>query len=325
MNINTASQEYNSISENVPLTSELERYYNTALTKPDIDILKELYHSPQIQHKVLATNLNTSTNSLSNRFNRLAYIQPPLIITERIGRTKYYSLTETARAFVEHQFPPKNNLVHKFVTTTQDNALLNDTLNILNRFQQVIGTEWDVYMDDILSGNVLLDKKDDESDEIRMLYEDFIINLKKLYAFGKNSCIQDVYNTLNQNVLIHRLKEFLDKELTHYRSLESLFELERQDFEKAFLLIDYVFTQINPIIFRPYDSMQPIQSLMLSTEQINSVTCAILSMVNEFRDYNGNTALAINHWKETYLTTSAALYHIADKCYTIYYSDSKKM
>jgi len=323
MAINTASQEYSSISGNILLTPELIRYYNATLTKLDIDILKELLHSPQTQHKILATNLHTSTNSLSNRFNRLESIQPALIITERIGRTKYYSLTEIARTFMEQQFPPESNLIHAFTTTTQDDALLNDTLKILERFKQVVGTEWDVLLDDILSGKVLLDEKNARSVEIKTLYEDFIINLKSFHILDKTSCIQDVYNTLSQNVLVHRLKGFLDNELTNYRALEPLFKLERQNFEKAFLLIDYAFTQINPTIFRPFDSMQSIQNLMLSKEQINSVICTILSMINEFRNYNGNTTLAVNHWKETYLSTGATLYHIADKCYTIYYSELK--
>lgn len=323
MDINTASQEYSSTNGNILLTSELVRYYNASLTKTDIDILRELYPSPQTQHKALAASLHTSPNSLSNRFSRLESIQPPLIITERIGRSKYYSLTEVARAFVEQQFPPKSNLIHTFTTATQDDPLLNDTLKILERFQQVASTGWDVLMDDILSGKVLLNEseKDAESDEIRTLYEDFIINLKNLHILGKTSCIQDVYNTLNQNVLIHRLKEFLGKELDDYHALEPLFKLERQNFEKAFLLIDYAFTKINPTIFRPFGSMQSIESLMLSKEQINSVICTILDMVDEFRSYNGDTSLAVNHWKETYLSTGAALYRIADKCYTIYYSE----
>lgn len=321
MDTNTASQEYSSINGSILLTPELVRYYNATLTKPDIDILKELLHSPQTQHKVLATNLHTSTNSLSNRFNRLEGIQPALIISERIGRTKYYSLTNIGQTFVEQQFPPKSNLIHTFTNTSQDDALLNDTLKILARFQQVVGVEWDVLMDDILSGKAIPNEKEEESDEIKTLYEDFIISLKNLHILGKTACIQDVYNTLGQNVLVHRLKEFLDNELTDYRALEPLFKLERQNFEEAFLLIDYAFTQINPTIFKPFDYMQSIRSLMLSKEQINNVICTILSMVNEFRTYNGNTTLAVNHWKETYLTTGVTLYHIADKCYTIYYSE----
>lgn len=321
MDTNTASQEYNSINGSILLTPELVRYYNSTLTKPDIDILKELLHSPQTQHKVLATNLHTSTNSLSNRFNRLEGIQPTLVMSERIGRTKYYSLTEIGQTFVEQQFTPKNNLIHTFTKTTQNDALLNDTLKILARFQQVAGAEWDVLMDDILSGKTIPNEKEEESDEIKTLYEDFITNLKNLHILGKTSCIQEVYNMIGQNVLIYRLKEFLDNELTNYHTLEPLFRLERQNFEEAFLLIDYAFSQINPIVFKPFDNMQSIRNLMLSKEQINNVICTILSMVNEFRTYNGDTTLAVNHWKETYLTTGVTLYHIADKCYTIYYSE----
>lgn len=321
MGTNTASQEYSFANGSSLLTPELARYYNATLTKPDIDILKELLHSPQTQHKILATNLHTSTNSLSNRFNRLESIQPALIMSERIGRTKYYSLTEIGQTFVEQQFPPKSNLIRTFTKTAQDDALLNDTLKILARFQQAVGAEWDVLMDDILSGKAIPNEKDVENDEIITLYEDFITNLKNLHVLGKTSCIQNVYNTLSQNVLVHRLKEFLDNEMNDYHALEPLFRLERQNFEEAFLLIDYVFTQINPIIFKPFDNMQSIQNLMLTKEQINNIICSILSMVNEFRAYKGNTALAVKHWKETYLTTGAALYHIADKCYTIYYSE----
>lgn len=323
MDINMASQKYDSLSECIPLTPELIRYYNAALTKPDIDIMKALYHSPQTQHKILAANLHTSANSLSNRFSRLEGIQPALIKTERIGRTKYYSLTEIAQTFLEEQFPPKNNLIHTFAATIQDDTLLNDTLTILERFQRVAGAGWDILMDDILSGKILLNEKDEENAELKTLYEDFIGNLKKLHVLGKGSCVQDVYNAISQNVLVYRLKEFLNHELTDYYSLEPLFKLERQNFEKAFLLIDYVFAQINPTIFKPLDSMQPIQSLMLSKEQINGVICTILGMVNEFRNYKGNTFLAVKHWKETYLSTGTALYRIADKCYTIYYSESK--
>lgn len=325
MNTNTASHEYNSTNENNLLTPELIRYYNTVLTKPDIDILISLFNSPQTQHKVLAANLHTSTNSLSNRFSRLEHVEPALIITERIGRTKYYSLSEIAQAFIKQQFLAKDDRIRIFTALPQDESLLNDTLKILERFQQVVGEEWDEIMDDILSGKIVLDENDEKSSEIKALYEDFIANLKELHILGKTECIQNIYHALSQNLLIRRLKKLINSELNGYHALEPLFKLEQQNFEKAYILIDYAFSQIDPVAFKLSGSMESIQNLMLSSDQLNSIVCAILKMLNEFRELNGNVTLAVSHWKEAYLSNnSTILYRIADKCYTIYYSDSKQ-
>lgn len=325
MNTSIASHEYGSTSENNLLTPELTRYYNTVLTKPDIDILMELLNSPQTQHKVLAANLHTSTNSLSNRFSRLENIEPTLIITERIGRTKYYSLSEIAQAFMKQQFSSKSDRIRVFTAIPQDDALLSDTLKILERFQRVAGEGWDEIMDDILSGKIVLNENDEKSSEMKALYEDFIANLKELHILGKTVYIQNVYNALNQNVLIRRLKKLINNELNGYHALEPLFKLGQQNFEKAYILIDYAFSQIDPVAFKLSGSMESIQNLMLSSDQLNSIVCAILKMLNELRELNGNVTLAVSHWKEAYLSNnSTILYRIADKCYTIYYSESKQ-
>lgn len=324
MNTITVSQEYNATNKSNLLTPELLRYYNAVLTKPDIDILRELFDSPPTQHKVLAANLHTSTNSLSNRFVRLENIEPPLIIAERIGRMKYYSLSEIAQAFMEQQFPPRSDRIRVFTAVPQDDNLLHDTLKILERFQQVAGTEWDVIMDDLLSGKPSLDEKDEKSSEIKILYEDFIANIKEFHILGKTACIQNIYNALDENILICRLKTLIRSELNGYHALEPLFKLEQQSYEKAFSLIDYVFSRINSAIFPPVDSTESINNLMLSDDQLKNVVYAILEMLNEFRTFNGNTALAVNHWKDVYSSASAALYRIADKCYTIYYSETKQ-
>lgn len=147
------------------LTPDVIDYLNSSLSKLGVSILRELYRSPQMQQKNLAASIHTSTTSLSNILSRLENIQPQLLVSERVGRSKYYSLTEIANSYVVQVILPQTNKIHTFSSRSQRDILISETLKAFYQFQDTAGSEWDIILDDLLLSNsdINLSKKNDIS------------------------------------------------------------------------------------------------------------------------------------------------------------------
>lgn len=309
----SGSKEGNVLYYNHILTQDLIIYLNTSLTKYSIAILKEIYHSPHMQQKTLAANLHTSPNSLSNMLNKLESIHPQLLTVEKIGRSKYYTLTEVAELYISQEILPKTNKIHAFSSQHEDN-LVKEALTLLSYFQKAAGADWYIVLDDMLSRRTI---SHSNVDELNDLYIDFINNMKQLKILNKLASIQEIYNSLNQPILIKRLDDYVSTELKRYYALEPLFKLERQDFDKSVLLIDYIFSKIKPSIF-PTPILPPsFKEISVSQEQYSGIYCEFATMIEEFAKYQSNTVGAAAYWKSIYHSDSMSLYLIAEKCHSI--------
>ena len=312
-NAMSESKEEKALHYNHILTQDVISFLNTILTKYNITILKEIYYSPHTQQKTLAANLHTAPNSLSNMLNKLESIHPKLLNVEKIGRSKYYTLTEVAELYISQEILPQATKIHTFSSPHED-TLAKETLILLSYFQEAGGTDWYLVLDDMLSGKTIVHTN---ADELNDLYADFINNMKQLKILNKPASIQAVYDVLNQPILIRRLDGYVTTELKRFYALEPLFKLEKQDFDKAVLLIDYIFSKLKPSIF-PMPVLPPsFKEIPVSQEQYSSICCEFATMAEEYAKYQGDTVGVATYWKSTYNTDSMSFYLIAEKCHSI--------
>lgn len=295
------------------LTPDIIKYLNDSLSKLSIAILKELYNSPQIQQKTLAANIHTSPSSLSNIITRLEAIQPQLIKTERVGRSKYYALTEIAELFVTQELLPKTAKIRPFTPYPQED-LTNSTLRIIYQFQKTAGQDWEILFDDMLSGNT---QTAIANQELNDLYVDFINNVTQLKILHQTSSINEILTTLGNSILIRRLEHYLNDTLKNYYILEPLFKLAKQDYEMAAMSIDYIFAEIYPSYFPLSVSLNSPKDTLFSEEQYLKIFHELVKMFNEFNVYHGDKAKILEHWKTKYCSTNLSLTYIAEKCSNI--------
>lgn len=308
------------------LSPDMVSLLNHSLSKLGIAILKELYQSPKMQQKNLAASIHTSPTSLSNILNKLENIQPQLLIAERVGRSKYYSLTETASLYVAQVILPQSNKIHRFSTLSREDTLISETLDILCQFQETAGQDWDIMLDNILVHDLEADSgistENTGKNELFTLYADFMNHMKQMEISNQTATIHEIHNILGQPVLIKRLNAYLARELANYHALEPLFKLEKQDFEKASRLIDEIFTEIAPNVFpkaseAKYTNNSHINKAV-SDEQYGTIFRKISNMKNELFAYEGDKDLALKHWQTIYPPQSPSIVYIAEKCSYIY-------
>ncbi len=301
------------------LTPDTIKYLNASISKLGVAILKELHASPQIQQKTLAASIHTSPSSLSNILNRLEAIQPQLIKTERVGRSKYYALTETAELYVSQELLPKASNIHPFTPYPQGD-LTNDTLRILYQFQKTAGQDWEIFLDDLLSE----DKQTTITDnELNDLYLDFMNNVTQLQILHQISSIHEIMNALGNSILIKRLENYLSRTLKNFYVMEPLFKLAKQNIETAIQSIDYIFAEIYPTCFPLQASSTFTVDMFFSEEQYLRIFRELLKMSNEFLKYQGDKTKALSHWKLKYCSTDFSLTYIAEKCYSIFIRNPK--
>lgn len=306
------------------LTKEVILMLNASLSKQGTAILKALYESPEIQQKNLAVNIHTSAASLSNIISKMEAIQPSLLKSERIGRSKFYSLTDTAIAYVESELLPKEKpaspKIRPFNSSSLEDALINETIHFFERFQNAAGREWFMILDDLLSGIMELNQL---SGELYDGYMRFMESLIQLRIQQKSIAIRRVYDVVNNNILIKRLERYLDRELKELYVLEPLFDLEKEDFERACALIDYIFCELRPMIFGSAGILY-LEEYSITVEQYYAIHHQISSMINQFLEFHGDKTKAVAYWKEEFHAYNASLRYIASNCYAVYMAEQQK-
>lgn len=313
----TATKRSNSITQST--INEL----NTVLSKSGKSVLLALYRTPRIQQKVLAVNINTTPNSLSNLLSKMETISPPLLDIEHAGRSKYYSLTKIAEQYVASELIPKESYnINTFFSVPTGTSLFDETLKILYQFQSLAGSEWLLIMDDMLLNST---NADNGHDELFNLYTQFIINMKQMYVQKESLSIHKIYDELSNSILTSRLENYLKGSLKDSHALIPLFELEKQNPQKAVELINYAFAEIKPQIFGKDDlSLFPNDDLPVSEEQYHAIFHRLSTMVNEFSDCHGAKLQVLKNWEKTLYTSNISLYFIAEKCNAIYLKESEK-
>lgn len=280
------------------------------LSKTSIEVLMLLNSCKYKQQKDLCVDMHTSSSNLSNIMSRLLAVTPALIHVEKSGRSKYYSLTEIARAYIKQELLPEENAKIRAFTPSYSEDLLNDILRLLNSFKRQAGPAWAVALDNLLCGNF-----SDTDPNLNQLYEDFIDALSRLRAQQRESSLEKVYDALHENILVNRIQKILETTLERFYLMEPLFTVEQQDTRAAFGIIDKIFSELYPT-FYSFDSSSNIPAL--SPKQYHSVFYAIATMKDDLPQNNYSKAETEEYWSSVYYTSNASLSYIAEKYKMLY-------
>lgn len=280
---------------------------NAALPSSATVILQVLYNNPNQQHKALATDADISISNLSNCISKIDSIQPALLKIVKNGRSKYYSLTETGKQYVEQMIlqsqPAK---IRSFFSL--EGSKYDEAIQLLRRFREAAGTNWDVTLIEIMSN-----PNSTENDAIHTLFTDFIDNLIWFKINHKDESLQKVYTVLEQNVLIKMLERHIEQCLKDYYALEPLFQLEKTCMEDAYFIIDDMFNTFNISANESESSVK----MQLTDIQYNAIFYHLRIMMKDFRQYDYNKKAVIEHWKTIYHIINPILLYIAEKCHSI--------
>ncbi|MCM1087904.1 MAG: MarR family winged helix-turn-helix transcriptional regulator [Muribaculaceae bacterium] len=326
--------ETNIITSNNQLPSKTILYLDSNLTKKCKSLLITLHKYQSLNHKELAELLDIKTSGLTNLISRINKIQKKFIESQSIGRCKFYSLSPLAEAYTEIILLPKEN-ARKY---THSSSLYNDlsTSNVidsLKKFQEYEGECWYIVLDDLLffeTRNKIItatDFKDEMfqnnmnyKEETYQNYTNFKNALITLCVQNGRQAVQKIYGILDQEILSWRLDSLLSNILNDFYKMEPLFQLEKEDLQAAYSIIDRIFSELFPEIFGASSS---IYSEILDTKY-SSIYSVIVNMNNEFKKNNYNKSVSIQQWEKKFYTQShySCISYIAEKCNTLYIKKS---
>lgn len=331
--------EYNpTLTENADAaqTSSLQNSAHSMNTLPKSfrKILTTLYSSPCMAQKVLAANLQKSPTNLSNIIARMNVITPQFLTCEKNGRTVCYSLTEEAKRYVEekllpeepaHTVPltvcPADNLTPSTGSgsPSSDSPRTAETKRFLTQFQAKAGAGWAIILDNYLyhEHGGIYEKNDFNFDQsLYNLYDGFMNNMTLLRLEEDFSSIHQIYSILGNEILTQRIDSYFNVKLEGHYSLLPLFELEKRNTEKAFTLIDYIFTQIKDTVSP--DTDMSFAALPVNRQEYLLIKDRINIMVKGFSKYHGNVLQAVRDWQKEFFTANTCLYFIALECEAVY-------
>lgn len=294
------------------LNPEITSLFNNSLTKNGKQILQILYEQPESSHKELYEAIGTSASSLSNLISKIEQITPKLLNVEKRGRNSFYSLSPIARDYVKQELIENNaKKIRPFQTQTYTNVAFDQATSALKDFQQAAGKDWDLKLDELLNDNAMwVDSK------LYGFFHTFIENIIVLRKSGKNELLDSIYTIINQNILIKRIQNYLNKQLLSYYQLEALFTIENTNIQAAMELVDEIFYFLVKCNFNPVSI--PTTDKSITSEEYYGLIKCICQMKEEFDRFYSNhgKAQAVRDWKQKYHSESILLFYIAEKCCT---------
>ncbi len=317
-------------TSNTQLSKNTIFYLNSNLTKKGKSLLIALYKYQSLKHKDLAEILDTRANALTNLITRINKMQKDFILSDSVGRCKFYSLSQIAEAYTEIVLLPKETARNSARTSClQYDFFTCDVLNFLGKFQEYEGDDWYIVLDDLLfteTQNRLTASNDSKGTFIHS-YMDFkeetyqnYTNLKDAFItlivqHGKQSA-EKIYRILDEKILSKRLDFLLSLILNDYYKIEPLFYLEKKDSLVAYSIIDSIFSEYFPEVF----GKTSFSYSDLSPAEYYRIYSVIIQMINEFKENGYDKSISIKQWEKNFHTTdhSNCLSYIAEKCSTIH-------
>lgn len=295
------------------ISRELIHNVDKSLTKGYREILEILYATPNLTQKSLCAQLGKNANSLSNMLARIHEINSSLIKSTKSGRENLLSLGPIGMAYMQSQEAPSDtNKIRSFSNSARDEMLKN-VLESLDGFKQLAPDSWEMKLDNFLVGCP------EENVYLCNAYNKLINNIQLLRIKGYQLTLQNFFDNLGNNILVHRIQNVLNQSLKHFYQLETLFNLANAKPQSAFEIIDDMFLRIYPDIFSeeiPDISSTPHKNLF-SEEKYSTTFFLISNMVHSAVRNHQDKVSVIQHWEELFCTTNVIFYYIAEKCQTI--------
>lgn len=296
---NNSYEEAESHTES--LDPETVARLNKALTKTCKQIIHAIFLHVKIQQKDLSAALHTTSSSMSNLLSRIDLISPKLLIVEKSGRAKYYSLTPIARAYAEQELKDKEGpKIRSFSSSSYSETLFNEALNSLYVFQSKAGNDWDIALYNCLSN------EPDPPSVLTPYFINFINNMKQLKIKNLENSLKKIYEILHDNILRKKIIHYLETSLKEYYHLLPLFEVEKKSQQAALELIDDIFKNRACKNYRPNNSFVMEDKYFLLYDTINQ-------MSNDVKNLEFDKTQIVTYWKEKYCSQSITFFYIAEK------------
>lgn len=301
----------NTISQNcdisTSLSSELLDELQRSLTWAGNSLLQAIYANSRIQHKELSDILDTSPSSLSNLVSKIQTTYK-LIHTEKIGRSKYYTLTDLGSEYVKLKLSKNRSLapIQPFTPASYTESLIAKALHTFQQFKNAAGVNWYFHLYNFLTESV------DENSSLQGIYCDFLDKVYEL-RIQNQTALNEVYKYINNEEIVTILKERLNRHFKNYELLEPLFTLEKSNQIAALTIIDYVFDDMHSSTSEK-QPQRTLENCSISQNQYYAIFYCITRMVTEYTQQVYNKSSALEYWYTVYHTKSIVLFYIAEKC-----------
>lgn len=320
MNQTTSASSSSQLSEKIVL------YLNSNLTKKCKLLLTVLYKYQPLKHKELAEMIDVKTNGLTNLILKINKIQSEFIGSQNAGRCKIYSLSPLAEIYTEIVLlPEENTRKNAHTSSLYNDPLIYDVMDSLDIFQEFEGDDWYIVLDDLLfaEANGISITTTDAKEEINQFHMNYSEETYHNYINFKNALInlnvqhgrqavQKIYGIMDQKILSRRLELLLSSLLDDFYKISPLFQLEKEDSQNAYSIIDRIFSDCFPETFGSNSavSSKPLESKYCSLYSV------FLTMNNEFKNNNYDKAASIEQWKKRFHIKNHynCISYIAEKC-----------
>lgn len=303
--------EINHTNADNQFTSDAIAKIKARLTKDWFLILKTIFDTPGIQHKVLCEKIDKTPSNLSNMIEKINKIDVPLILTAQNGTKKRYSLTDIAAQYVEQELlrekqSAKNS---EFIHSKSTETIITKAKKTINLLKENCNHNLHTIVSSLLNE----EKNVTVNDEIEKLYHDL---LSILCDFRKQDIdIKQILDILEDESLADQLTIYLDHKFVYFDFFKPLLLSGRMDSMTRLQIIDNVFSELHPSVFSSYLDVKLTKALLTPTEW-NNLLLGIVKLSKEFIDRNYSKSTAVANW-ETYLLTRELAFYIAEKCSTL--------
>lgn len=286
------------------LSAEVIALYNEQITKTGLLILKALAEHGELQQKDLCNVVHTSKNSMSNLLSKIGSIKPELLNVTILGRTKIYSLTDAALAYLQIQMPPagKSN-IRSFTDVNGSEYVGRQTLENFEQLRCQLAEPWKVSLNKILTGQSGISDND-----IPDAYHRFMNQMASLTLSGHTAVLNRVYSAISDTILETGIKEKVAHMLgKNQQLLMPLYMLEVQDPQYAMELIAEILSDMYPSI----KQKSPSLSRKVTDAEYYALFYAVSQMRNQFLQC-ATKEEAVNLWTSPYSHKSWIPRHLAD-------------
>lgn len=290
-------------SETFTLPPDVIALYNKSITKTGLLILKVLAEHEGLQQKDLCDAVHTSKNSMSNLLSRMDSIRPKLLNATVSGRTKSYSLTSEARAYLQLQGHPAGRTnIYSFTDINSVEFIGKQAVESLQRLRCQLPQPWATSLHKILTGTA--SPADDSTSDA---CHDFIDKMVSLTLEGHPAALDRVYAAISNPILVDVIKGKINDTLgPDYLLLLPLYKLEKQDPQYALALINELISDMYPTIMQKC-ALTPKK---VSDTEYYALFYAVSQMRNQFLQCISKEE-AIKLWTNSYLKKSMIPQHLA--------------
>lgn len=309
-----STKDYNYTSNAVSLSPEMVSFLNLKITKMAKKLLLTLYQHPQQSQAELIQELETSPSSFSNLLNRDFFTAMPLLNIQKSGRKKYYSLTPIADQYVA-QFLTSNekSKIRSFSSASRNEDPVLYAQLLLDDFRNTAGEDWNIFLDDLLLNIPLSEKDFDTVSKLTRIFNDFIKIVLDLRMKNATLSLANIYDSLEQSIIVKRLEQYINNSLEFFFNLEPLFLLAEKNVQAAFEVIDNVFCELYPSIYKRSFLPALSQYNFITNEQYNNIFRTTNQLINDAIENNLDKTGILDHWIHLFHCQNPILFYLAEK------------